>query len=75
MKSMRKSLEWRKVRTQYVGGDTYVAVDFPELQIIGRPTDKNKHLWLVLSHGQVVARGYNLKDMQRFCETSLNICM
>ena len=75
MFSKQQTLQWRKVRTQYVGGDTYVAVDFPELQIIGRPTDTKKQLYLVLSHGQVMARGYNLNDMKRFCENSLNICM
>ena len=62
-----------KVRTQYVGGDSYVAVDFPELQIIGRPTDTNKQLYLVSSHGQIIARGYNLSDMKRFGENSLGL--
>ncbi len=67
----KQTLKWRKVRTQYVGGDTYVAVDFPDLQIIGRPTDTNKQLYLVSSHGQIIARGYNLNDMKRFGENSL----
>lgn len=75
MKGIRKKLEWRKVRTQYVGGDTYVAIDFPELQIIGRPTDTKQQLYLVLNHGQIMARGYSLKEMQRFCEQSLNLCL
>ena len=67
----KQTLKWRKVRTQYVGGDTYVAVDFPDLQIIGRPTGTNKQLYLVSSHGQIIARGYNLNDMKRFGENSL----
>ena len=67
----KQTLKWRKVRTQYVGGDTYVAVDFPDLQIIGRPTDTNKQLYLVSSHGQIIERGYNLNDMKRFGENSL----
>ena len=74
MKGIRKKLEWRKVRTQYVGGDTYVAVDHPELQIIGRPTDTKKQLWLVLGNGQVLARGYDLKAMQKYCEQNMHLC-
>ena len=67
----KQTLKWRKVRTQYVGGDTYVAVDFPDLQIIGRPTDTNKQIYLVSSYGQIIAKGYNLNDMKRFGENSL----
>ena len=69
---VNNTLKWRKVRTQYVGGDTYVAEGFPELQIIGRPTDIKKNLWLVICNGQVLARGYDLKILQQYCEQHIH---